>query len=133
MPVARLAVDIDEAVVLLDDAVNRGQPQAGAFAHLLGGEKRLEQIVQGLMIHAAAVVADGQQHIIAGDKARVMGAVVLVESDVARFDGDFASVRDGVPGVDAEVGQDLVDLRWVDLDLRQVLARQPDSGRCPRR
>ena len=67
---ARLAVDIDEAVVLLDDAVDRGQPQAGALAHLLGGEERLEELCQRLLVHAAAVVADGQQHILAGDKAR---------------------------------------------------------------
>ena len=43
---ARFAVDIDEAVVLLDDAVDRGQPQAGALAHFLGGEKRFEQMGQ---------------------------------------------------------------------------------------
>ena len=76
---ARLAVDVDEAVVLLDDAVDRGQPQAGAFAHLLGGEKRLEDVVQGLLVHAAAVVAHRQQHILAGDKPGMVGAVGFVE------------------------------------------------------
>ena len=67
---ARFAVDVDEAVVLLDDAVDRGQAQAGALAHLLGGEERLEDVVQGLLVHAAAVVADGQQHILARAQTR---------------------------------------------------------------
>ncbi len=65
---ARLAVDVDEAVVLLDDAVDRGQPEAGALADVLGGEERLEEVGQRLLVHAAAVVAHGQQHVLAGDE-----------------------------------------------------------------
>ena len=119
------AVDVDEAVVLLDDAVDRGQPQAGSLPHLLGGEKRFEDLVEGFLVHAAAVVAYGQQHILPGDKPRVIGAVGLVEGGVFRFDGDLADSGDGVPGVDAQIGQDLVDLGGVHLDRPQVRARQP--------
>ncbi len=76
---ARFAVDVDESVVLLDDAVDRGQTQAGALADILGGEKRLEDMIQRLFVHAAAVVADGQQDILAGNKSGVVGAVGFVE------------------------------------------------------
>ena len=41
---ARFAVDVDEAVVLLDDAVDGGQAQARALADALGREERLEDV-----------------------------------------------------------------------------------------
>ena len=48
----RFAVYPDVPAMLLDDAVARRQPQAGALAQLLGGEERLEEMllrVSGLM------------------------------------------------------------------------------------
>ena len=41
-----------------DDAVHGGQPQAGAGAVALGGEERLEGVVDDLGGHAGAGVAD---------------------------------------------------------------------------
>ena len=63
----------------------------------------------------------------------MIGAVGLVEDGVSRFDGDLADAGDGVPGVDAEVGQDLVDLGRVHLDRPQVRLRAARQDRCPRR
>jgi len=39
---AGLALHFDPALVLFDDAVDGGQAQAGALAHSLGGEERIE-------------------------------------------------------------------------------------------
>jgi hypothetical protein len=39
----------------------------------------------------------------------VESAVVRVKDAVSRLDGDLADVGDGVAGVDAQVGQDLVE------------------------
>ena len=77
-PVVRLAVDINETVVLFYNAINSGQPQAGTLIHSLRGEERLKNIFQGLMIHTAAVVADGQHDVITGNKAEVIVTVALV-------------------------------------------------------
>ena len=44
---------------------------------------------------------------------------------IARLDGDLADAGDGVAGVDAQVGQDLVDLGGVHLDRPQVRSGQP--------
>jgi hypothetical protein len=41
---ARFAGHLDEALVLLHNAVYRGQAQAGALAGGLGGEKGLKQV-----------------------------------------------------------------------------------------
>jgi two-component system, cell cycle sensor histidine kinase and response regulator CckA len=43
--------------------VNHRQAQSGAFAHRLGGEKRLEQTTKRSGVHPAACVADGQHDV----------------------------------------------------------------------
>ena len=43
---ADLALDLDVAPRLLDDAVGGGEPEAGALPHLLGREERLEDAVR---------------------------------------------------------------------------------------
>jgi hypothetical protein len=112
----RLAVDVDEAVVLRNDAVDRGQPKAGAFAHDLRGEERFEQMRERVLVHAAPVIGQGEQRVVAGATSHVTDAVDLVERAVSRLDGDCADAGDGFPGVDAQVGQHLVHLRRVDAD-----------------
>ena len=60
------------------------QSEPGAFADLLGGEKRLEQPRLNLRRDAHAGVADGQGHVGARDHRRVRAGVVGVELDLAR-------------------------------------------------
>ena len=43
---AQFALHLDPAVMLLDDAEDGGQAEAGAFAQFLGGEERLENARQ---------------------------------------------------------------------------------------
>ncbi len=46
----------DEAAALSDDAVDRRQAEPGSLALLLGGEEGLEDVRQGLLVHADAAV-----------------------------------------------------------------------------
>jgi len=55
-PFTRLAVDIDEPVVLADDPVHDGHTETGPFSRLLGGEKGLEYPFAGLLVHPDAGV-----------------------------------------------------------------------------
>ena len=124
-PPVRPAVDLDAAAVQADDAVDRGQPQTGALAQLLGGEERFEQVGEGVVVHAAAGVAHRQAHVAARRDLRVTEAVGLVEGDRGGLDGDPAGVADGVAGVDTQVDEDLVDLGRIDAHRRQPPGRQP--------
>ena len=118
-------------MVLRDDPVHGGQPQPRALANFFGGEERLKEVRHDVGGHAAAIVADGEQHIVAGHGACVVDAVGQIQDGVARLDGDLAgavdsvSGVDGVAGVDAKVGQGLVDLRRVEFDRPEVCARHP--------
>ena len=124
-PLPRLAVHVDKTVVLLDDAIHSSQPQAGAFARVLGGEKRFEQFVQCFLVHTTAVIADGEPQIFPGRKARVIFAVALIEGAVFRLDYDLAHIGDGVPCVDTQVGQNLVNLGRVQFHRPQIRLRMP--------
>ncbi len=90
---------------------------------LFGGEKRLEQVGKGFPVHAAAVVADGQQNKGAGHSAGMFGTVIGVKNHIVRFNSDLAGIADGVPGIDTKVDENLVELRGVDLHLTEILAR----------
>ena len=54
---ALLGIDIDEAASLLDDAVDRREPEAGALADFLGREERLEDLVDDIRRDTSAGVA----------------------------------------------------------------------------
>ena len=118
---------MDEAAVLSDNAVHGGQPQPGAFADFLGGEERLEDVLDDRLVHAAAGVADGKHHILAGSGLRVFGAVGLIEGRISRLDGEHTHPLDGVAGVDHEVGKNLIDLGRIDLDGGVPDSRNPDQ------
>ena len=64
--VAQLALDFDPALMLLDDAINRRQPQAGALADFLGGEERLERCGKCSGAMPVPVSADAQADKLAG-------------------------------------------------------------------
>ena len=55
LPSSGPAGHVDPAAVLLDDAVGDRQPQSGAFADLLGGEERLEEVLHVLLGDAHAL------------------------------------------------------------------------------
>ena len=94
------AGDFDPALVLLDDAVDGGQAEAGAFADLLGGEERFEDAVQRLLVHAAAGVGDAQ----ADEPARPGFGLLLdigrVDLDDGGGDEQLAALGHGIAGVD---------------------------------
>ena len=76
---AGLAVDVDVAVVLPDDAVDHGHAQTGPFSHFLGREEGFEDLSQDLFVHAAARVAHDKADIVSGGVIGVIGTVGLVK------------------------------------------------------
>src|SRR5262249_48141802 len=67
---ARCARDVDRAGGIGDDAVDERQSESGALANFLGCEERLEYAAQRRLVHAYAVVADGEPRV----RAAVQGA-----------------------------------------------------------
>jgi hypothetical protein len=103
----------DVASALLDDAVDGGESEAGAFAFFFGGEERFEDAGLGFAVHALAVVADGNHYVGAVFDESVFGAVGIVEDDAGGANGDFAAAGHGVFGVDHQIHDDLLELAGI--------------------
>ena len=107
-----------------------GQAQARALAHGLGGEEGLKNALQRGGIHAGAVVAHAQGHVVGhgqtltpiSPQAQAL-AQALVWLDGHRFDVDaalgVAHGLDGMDGVGAQVQQGLFHLRGIGQHWRQ--------------
>jgi hypothetical protein len=52
----------------------------------------------------------------------VVGAIGLIKDFCICLDGDFILSGNGVVGVDADIGEELIELRRIDLDRREVSA-----------
>ena len=60
MPLPMVLSAPDTAPVGADDLVRQSKAETGAFAGLLCGEERLEDVLHRLLVHAAAGVGDAQ-------------------------------------------------------------------------
>src|SRR5262249_961645 len=112
-PDSQLAINMSEASVLANDAVDGGEAEPSAFAQFFGGKERLEDTVEGSGGHAEACIGDGNDHVCAGARERLVGAVLGVEGRVAGFYEQRAAVGHGVAGIDAKIHEDLLDLGGV--------------------
>ena len=65
---------------------------------------------QGLRVHATAVVAHREPDVVPRDDVRMVGGISHVQRGVCRLQGNLAHTGDGVAGINAQVGQDLIEL-----------------------
>ena len=126
--VSRFAVHVDPAAVLLNDAVDHRQAQAGSLARTLRAEERFENPLDGFGVHAGARVGDRETDEFPGPRLGYRLAVSLVDLHVFRADRKLAPVRHGVARVDRQVHDDLLDRHPVRADRPQVgMERRADA------
>ena len=107
------ALDVDDAVVAGDDSVDDGEAKAGANAGGFGGEEGFEKAFEGVGVHAGTGVGNEEAEAVAGH-------FFFVGNEIER-NADLAfGVGHGLPGVDAQVHDDLVDLVGIDKDFGKV-------------
>ena len=107
-------IDLDPAVVVLDDAVADRQAQARPLPRVLGGEERLEDLVAIGRGDAAAGVGDRQHHVFGG-RRQVQPA--LAPHDLLGRDAQRPAAGHGVDRVRDQVQADLLDLIGIAGDL----------------
>ena len=111
-----LAVNIDPALVLLDDSENGGQSQPRAFAHALGGEERFKNSRQIFGGYAATGVAHAQARITTGSRMHRLRGGDFVKFHSGGFDDESSALGHGVAGIHREVHQDLIHHPGVRVD-----------------
>ena len=110
VPLPGLAVEVDVAARLLDEAVDHAEAEPAADPRPLGGEEGLEGALEHLRRHAVAGVGDGEQDVGARPQTELECRIVRVDLRTRRLDDEPAALRHGVAGVDREVEQRVLHL-----------------------
>ena len=114
-PLPRLGLDLDPAVVLLDNTMNDREPEAHPAADILRREERLEQPPARLRGHADP----GVPHRDAGGAALVGGG----SRHALQPQGQGAALRHRIAGVVGQVQQQLLQARRVPEDPHRLAGR----------
>ena len=104
-------------MTLMDDPVGRGEAEPPALADVLGGEEGLEDAGAGRRIHPGSAIAHGEHHMRAGSRVDVPLHVRVVQLDIARADRELPSLRHGIPSIDGQNEDDLLELPTISRDL----------------
>src|SRR5271157_5966762 len=100
------------SVALLDDAVDGGEAEAGAFSLFLGGKEGLKDAGFGFLVHAVAGIGN-RDHGVASRLDKTVLAEALVHGDVGALQSEPAAFGHGILGVDHQVHDDLFELASV--------------------
>src|SRR2546428_6919961 len=93
----------DPPAALLNDTVDRREPEPRTPPRLFGREKRLEQARLGRVIHAHTRAADGEQAVRARLGWHVPGDAAGIGPDIPPPDRERPSLRHGCPGIPPQV------------------------------
>jgi hypothetical protein len=110
------AGNLDPTLMLLDNALDGGQPQAGAAPPFLGGEKRLENAAQIFRGDAGPGIAEGEADELAWGGLGMEAGLGRVNMDGGGADQELAAFGHGVAGVDGQVDQNLLQHPRIGLD-----------------
>ena len=113
---------VDVAARLLDDSVDHRKPEPGALADILGGEERFENLLHHIGRNASACVRQLDEDILAHLHAAIIQLRNLVRLDIAGPDSDRATFGHGIPGIDRQIDQHLLELAEIGLDRPQIAA-----------
>src|SRR5581483_6086463 len=105
---ANFTFDLDPALMLFHDAIDGGEAESCAFADFFGGKERFKNPVHRFAVHAATCVGHAQSH--GGTHARIGVLLSIGGIDVHGGGGDeeLAAFGHGIPGVDGEIHDDLL-------------------------
>ena len=82
----------------------------------LGREKRFVDAVHNLRRHPGARVRHGPDDPVSGVHLEERRRLPLLQAQVGQPDAQFSSVRHGIPGVDRQIGEHLLELGLVALN-----------------
>ena len=102
---SRFAVCSDESTVALHDGQRGREPEAGALADFLGGEKGIEDFLDDSRRNAGPSVLDLDKNVRSQFCLWVQAGVMRVEAEVLGGDDQLAAIRHGIARVHTEIEQ----------------------------
>src|SRR5581483_2546208 len=117
----QLALHRDEASALLNDSVNDGEAESGAFAEFFRGEERLEDSLLCVGVHSHSGIADREHDILSWLYA--MGdsdGVLAIDACICSADLQRAALRHCVASVDCKIHDEVLEFSPVHLHRPQL-------------
>src|SRR5450756_1547769 len=111
---------LDVAVGLLDEAIDHAESETGPLADILGGKERLENTLQNRGGNAVPGIGHLHPDVISSGDFAGDANVTVVKNDIAGRDGQLATVRHRVAGVEREIEDGVVELTGIDQRQRDV-------------
>jgi len=87
-------------------------------------------VVSYFVGHAASVVGDFHNNVVARRQPGMGLAIVGVDGCITGFQNDVADAINGIPGVHAQVGGELIQLGWIKFDRPKIGTRNPLQHIC---
>ena len=116
-----LAVDVDVALRLADEAIDHAEAEATSLADPLGREEGLEHLLEVSRRNADARVGDLDHRIASRHRFGIHRNVSGIQDDVARLDQQFAAVRHRIARIEAEIDQRGLELGAIDMDDAEIV------------
>src|SRR5436190_1982172 len=117
------AVDRDVPTALLQYSVHRCQPEPRSLTRFLRCEKRLKEARLYFRSHSATRIADRYARVTARMRTRISAAIFLVQCDFRYFDRESSSRRHGVPRIDHEIHDHLLELCRIGAKMDRLLTQ----------
>src|SRR5215831_6952017 len=96
---------------MLDCAVHSSETQPWTL--FFGRKERLHCVLEYFRGHALSRVTEGEPDEVARSRIRNARSGITIEGDVASFYREDATVGHGVPRVNCEIENRIVDITWI--------------------
>ena len=113
-------IDPDNSVMVFYDPIGRGETKPGALADIFGGEKRFKDPLDDFIVNAGAGISYGYFDIIAAGYFKGI-AIIIAQKKIFRLNENVSTFGHGVPGVEIQVYQHLLDLSPVDFNAPDIV------------
>ncbi len=127
--VAHLAVHIDVAARLLHEAKHHAKPEPGAFAWLLGGEERFEDLAYHVGRDAGSGIAYFDHGILARVQLGMHGDIISIEGSIGGRDHQPPPFGHRIAGIGRQIDEARLELGRIDHhrpDIRGKIERDVD-------
>src|SRR5262245_20958048 len=111
-------LNVDESATVLNCAIHRSEAQPRTL--FFGRKERLHCALEYFQSHASSRVADGQPDEVARPRIGNARSGISINGDVASFYRDHAAVGHGVPRIDCEIENRIVDIAGIGQGLTRV-------------
>ena len=108
--------------MLFDDSMHDGQAEASAFSGFLGAKEGVEYVGECFFCNPGPIIRNSDQYIASRGFPPLGFALCLIHFKFPGFNHQAAALRHGVPCIDTQIHQNLLDHPRVTVNRPEAIA-----------